>query len=93
MRESRVMEMLIKMYQDFNNHFNVSCHRRCQKFPHTHFFLKLKQRKIKMMKHHFGRATRRDQKPLIVKIQEVKTFIKFPTKPQTSLANLVLLEH
>lgn len=40
MRESSLMEMLIKMYQDFNNHFNVPCHRRC-----SPTLLKLKQRK------------------------------------------------
>lgn len=88
MTESRVMEMLIKMYQDFNNHFNVSCHRRCWKSPHPHFFLKLKQgKKIRedettLWKHNIKRSE-------AFKIQEVKTFNKFPTKPQTSL---VLLE-
>lgn len=56
---------------------------------HTSFW-NWKKGKIREDETTLGKATWRDQKPLIVKIQEVKTFNKCPTKPQT---NLVLLEH
>lgn len=52
MRESSVMEMLIKMYQDFNNHFNVPCHRRC-----SPTLLSETETKEKSKTKHFGRAT------------------------------------
>lgn len=46
------MEMLIKMYQLFNNHFNVPCHRRC-----SSTLLSETETKEKSKTKHFRRAT------------------------------------